>query len=138
MQFIDFTTIVKEAWQAYDDTRTIVRIVDISAKVSTNHVYRVTFEDKSFIIAKLSYYGKFEHFAEDHTIIDVMSNNMPAPFENLLARSLMKGNGLFIYRYKNHIIDAWVVFYRAIEIKKRMPQRLNEEQIEKFAEQLAL
>ena len=88
MQFIDFTTIVKEAWQAYDDTRSIVRIVDISAKVSTNHVYRVTFEDESFIIAKLSYYGKLEHFKEDHTIIDVMSNNLPAPFENRSAKCL--------------------------------------------------
>ena len=50
MQFIDFTTIdfaaiVNEAWEAYDNTRKIIRIVDISAKVSTNHVYRVTFSE---------------------------------------------------------------------------------------------
>src|SRR3569623_1904217 len=74
MPFIDFTAIVKEAWQAYDNTREIVRIVDISAKVSTNHVYRVTFSDKSFIIAKLSYYGQHEHFVEDHSIINSLSN----------------------------------------------------------------
>lgn len=138
LRFIDFTAIVKEAWRAYDNTRKIIRITDISAKVSTNHVYRVTFEDESFIIAKLAYYGQFEHFKQDHTIIDVMSNNMPAPFENVLARSLIKGNDLFIYRYKNEAIDAWVVFYRAIQIRKRLPRRLDEEQIEKFAEQLAL
>ena len=52
MEFIDFTAIVKEAWQAYDDTRKIIRIVDISAKVSTNHVYRVTFEDKKLHYCK--------------------------------------------------------------------------------------
>lgn len=138
MSFIDFTAIVKEAWQAYDDTRKIIRIVDISAMVSTNHVYRITFADKSFMIAKLSYYGKFEHFREDHTIIDAMSNNLPAPFENLMARALMKGNKLFIYRYNNGVVDAWVIFYRPIHIKKRLPRRLDEEQIEKFAEQLAL
>lgn len=138
LQFIDFTAIVKEAWEAYDETRKIISIVDISAKVSTNHVYRVKFEDENFIIAKLSYYGKFEHFEQDHKIIDVMSNNMPAPFENVLARSLMKGNKLFIHRYKTDVIDAWVIFYRPIQIKKRSPRRLNEEQIEKFAEQLAL
>jgi len=138
LQFIDFTAIVKEAWRAYDDTRKIIRITDISARVSTNHVYRVTFEDESFIVAKLSYYGQFEHFEEDHTIIDVMSNNMPAPFENLLARSLMKGSKLFIYRYQNDIIDAWVIFYRPIQIKRRSPRRLDDEQIEKLAEQLAL
>jgi hypothetical protein len=138
MSYIDFTAIVNEAWQAYDDTRKIVRIVDISAKVSTNYVFRVTFEDKSFIIAKLSYYGKFEHFAEDHTIINIMSNNLPAPFENVMARALMKDNNLFIYRFENGIINAWIVFYRPIEIKKRMPKRLNEEHIEKFGEQIAL
>jgi len=138
MAFIDFTAIVKEAWHAYDSTRTIVRITDISAKVSTNHVYRIRFTDNSFIIAKLSYFGKYEHFVEDHAIIDTLSNNLPAPFENFLARSLMKGNSLFIYRYTNEILDAWVVFYRPIAIKKRLPKRLDEEQISKLGEQIAL
>ena len=135
---IDFTTIVKEAWNAYDNTREIIRVVDISAKVSTNHVYRVTFSDLSFIIAKLSYFGQFEHFVEDHSIIDTLSNNLPAPFENFLARSLAKGKHLFVYRYQNDVLDAWVVFYRPIQIKKRLPRRLDTEQIVKFAEQLAL
>jgi hypothetical protein len=138
MPFIDFTTIVKQAWQQYDDTREIRRIVDISAKVSTNYVYKITFSDDSFIIAKLSYFGKYEHFVEDHTIINSLSNNLPAPFENFLARSLMKGNSLYVYRFQNEILDAWVVFYRPIEIKKRLPRRLDEEQIIKLGEQLAL
>ncbi|NNV56430.1 aminoglycoside phosphotransferase/kinase family protein [Limnovirga soli] len=138
MAFIDFTSIVKEAWQAYDNTREIVRIVDISAKVSTNYVFKITFSDRNFIIAKLSYFGKYEHFVEDHTIINSLSNNLPAPFENLLARSLMKGNSLFVYRFQNEILDAWVVFYRPITIKKRLPRRLNDEEIVKLGEQVAL
>jgi Ser/Thr protein kinase RdoA (MazF antagonist) len=138
MHFIDFTTIVKEAWQDYDNTREIARIVDISAKVSTNHVYRITFTDESFIIAKLSYFGKYEHFVEDHSIIDTLSNNLPAPFENFLARSLAKGNFLYVYRFQNQILDAWVVFYRPIAIKKRLPRRLEEDQIVKLAEQVAM
>jgi len=138
MPFIDFTAIVKEAWQAYDNTREIVRIVDISAKVSTNHVYRVTFKDGSFIIAKLSYYGKYEHFREDHSIIDALSNNLLSPFENFLARSLRKGNELYVYRFKSIILDAWVVFYRPIKIKQRMPRRLEESHIIKLGEQVAL
>ncbi len=138
MPFIDFTTIVKEAWQDYDNTREIIRIVDISAKVSTNYVYRVTFSDGNFIIAKLSYFGKYEHFVEDHSIIDTLSNNLPAPFENFLARSLAKGNFLYVYRFQNEILDAWVVFYRPITIKKRLPKRLDEGQIVKLAEQVAL
>jgi len=137
MAFIDFTAIVKEAWQAYDNTREIKRIVDISAKVSTNHVYRITFNDGNFIIAKLSYFGKHEHFVEDHTIINSLSNNLPAPFDNFLARSLMKGNDLFVYRFQNEILDAWVVFYRPMAIKKKLPRRLDEDQIIKLAEQVA-
>jgi Ser/Thr protein kinase RdoA (MazF antagonist) len=128
----------KEAWQDYDNTREIARIVDISAKVSTNYVYRVTFTDGNFIIAKLSYFGKYEHFVEDHSIIDTLSNNLPAPFENFLARSLAKGKFLYVYRFQNQILDAWVVFYRPIAIKKRLPGRLDEEQIVKLGEQIAL
>lgn len=138
MPFIDFTEIVKEAWQAYDNTREIKRIVDISAKVSTNHVYRITFTDDSIIIGKLSYFGAYDHFVEDHSIIDSLSNNLPAPFENLLARSLAKGDKLFVYRYQKDLLDVWVVFYRPITIKKRLPRRLNEEQIVKLGEQIAL
>lgn len=138
MLFIDFTAIVKEAWIAYDNTREIIRIADISAKVSTNHVYRITFSDRSFIIAKLSYFGTYEHFVEDHSIIDTLSNNLPSPFENFLARSLAKGRFLFVHRFQNEIINAWVVFYRPITIKKRLPRRLDELQIVKLAEQVAL
>lgn len=138
MLFIDFTKIVKEAWVAYDNTREIIRIADISAKVSTNHVYRVTFSNGDFIIAKLSYFGRFDHFVEDHSIIDTLSNNLPSPFENFLARSLAKGRSLFVYRYQNEILDAWVVFYRPITIKKRLPKRLDDLQIVKLAEQVAL
>lgn len=138
LPFIDFTAIVKDAWVAYDNTRKIVRITDISAKVSTNHVYRITFDDGNYIIGKLSYFGKYEHFVEDHSIIDTLSNNLPAPFENFLARSLAKGNFLYVYRHKHELIDAWVVFYRPIGIKKRMPRRLDENQIMKLGEQIAL
>src|SRR4051812_17988548 len=138
MPFIDFIAIVKEAWLAYDRTREIARIVDISAMVSTNHVYRITFVDGNFIIAKLSYFGEYDHFVEDHSIIDTLSNNLPAPFENFLARSLAKGNRLFVYRYQDKVLDAWVVFYRPIVIKKRLPKRLEESQIIKLGEQVAL
>lgn len=137
MPFIDFTEIVKEAWQAYDNTREIKRIVDISAKVSTNHVYRITFTDGSIIIGKLSYFGAYDHFVEDHSIINSLSNNLPSPFENFLARSLAKGDKLYVYQYKNNLLNVWVVFYRPITIKKRLPRRLNEAQIVKLAEQIA-
>ena len=137
MHFIDFITIVRYAWLAYDPSRSIKSISDISAKVSTNHVYKIIFEDKSFVIAKLSYFGKHEHFVEDHTIINVMANNLPTPFENFLARSLMKGTELFVHRFTNDLIDAWVIFYNPVKIKKRMPKRLDEKEIRNLARQFA-
>lgn len=137
MYRIDFLKIVKLAWLNYDPSRTILSLEDISAKVSTNHVYKMTFEGNGSIIAKLSYFGRHEHFVEDHTIINSLSNNLPAPYENFLSRSLMKRNQLYVYRYNDSLIDAWVVFYRPIKIKKRLPRRLNKEQIAIFGKQIA-
>jgi len=138
MSQIDFNAIVRDAWNDYDASRSINSITDISAMVSTNHVYRIKFDDGSFIIAKLSYFGKYAHFVEDHTIINSLSNNLPDPFYHFLARSLMKKNELFVYHHKNEAADVWVVFYRPIKIKNKLPARLEEDQIIKLARQFAL
>ncbi|MCG8374083.1 MAG: hypothetical protein MI700_11135 [Balneolales bacterium] len=137
MAYTNFNQIVREAWEHYDPSREIVRIVDVSAKVSTNHVYRITLKDRNFIIAKLSYFGKYEHFLEDHTIINSLSNNLPFPYENFLARSLMKGNELFVYRFQDDMVNAWVVFYRPVKTKTKLPRRLDEDQIKRFANEAA-
>jgi hypothetical protein len=105
--------------------------------VSTNHVYKIQLKDGETIIAKLSYFGKFEHFVEDHTIINVLSNNLPVRYENFLSRALMKGNQLFVHRFQNDIIDAWVVFYRPIRIKNSMPKRLENADIDKLGIEFA-
>jgi len=133
----DYHAIIRYAWTAYDPSRVIESTTDISARVSTNHVYKVTFTDKSFVIAKLSYFGRYEHFVEDHRIINVLANNLPAPFENLLARSLIKSTSLFVHRYIHEDIDVWVVFYRAVRIKTRLPRRLDDEHIMKLGKEFA-
>tara|TARA_Y200000002_G_scaffold381764_1_gene396716 strand:- start:1429 stop:2469 length:1041 start_codon:yes stop_codon:yes gene_type:complete len=136
MSFIDFNAIVRSAWHDYDSSRELLHIEDISAKVSTNHVYRMILSDKTSIVAKLSYFGRYEHFVEDHSIINSLSNNLPNPFEDVLSRSLMKGNGLFVYRHKQESADVWVVFYRPIKTRHKLPKRLDEEQIVKFGNQM--
>ena len=137
MDEMDFKTIIRYAWMEYDPSRAIKSIIDISAKVSTNHVYKITLTNKTIIIAKLSYFGKYEDFVEDHTIINVLSNNLTYPFEGVLSRSFMKKNDLFIHRFKNDVIDAAVVFYRPVKVKVRPPQRFNEEQITKLGKEFA-
>lgn len=136
-QFIDFIEIIKEAWRNYDDSRPIKAVEDISAKVSTNHVYRIWLEDESVTIAKLSYFGKFEHFKEDHTIVNALANNLPAPFENFLAKSLTKHGDLFIHQYNDSSLKAWVVFYNPIRVDHRPQKKQSEEQIKILAEELA-
>ena len=133
----DIHEVVSRAWNNYDATRTIVSITDISAKVSTNHVYRVRFKDGTFVISKVSYFGKYEHFVEDHTIINVLANNLPQPFENVLAHSLMKKSELYTYREKHSIQDIWVVFYRPIKTKQRLPRRLSSDEIINMGRQFA-
>ena len=122
---------------AYDATRKIKDISDISAKVSTNHVYKVELEDGGWVIAKLSYFGKYEHFVEDHTIINVLNNNLPAPFDNFLARSLMKKDKLFVHRFQSGNIDAWVIFYLPVRMVQLLPKRLTERHIKKLAVEVA-
>nr|WP_293838802.1 hypothetical protein [uncultured Arsenicibacter sp.] len=132
MRMIDYPAIIRQAWAAFDASHTIHTIEDISAKVSTNHVFRVRFDNDDIVIAKLSYFGKYEHFKEDHRIIHALANNLLYPFENVLAKSLLKNNQVFTYRFKDDLIDTWVVFYNPIRTMHRMPRRLDEEHIRKL------
>ena len=100
-------------------------------------VYKISFYDRQPVFAKLSEYGNFEHFKEDHIIINNLANNLEAPYENFLARSLVKRNDLFIYRYYEQNSTAWVVFYNPIKIKHKMPRRLEDKHIRKLGRELA-
>lgn len=135
---INFEEIITTAWAQYDDSKHIVAIEDVSAKVSTNHVFKVTFEERNPVYAKLSYYGQYEHFREDHMIINNLANNLESPYENFLARSLVKNNEVFMYRYQDNCHDTWVIFYNPIHIRKKMPRRLDEKHIVKIGTELAL
>jgi hypothetical protein len=133
---LDYTFIIKKAWEGYDASKSIRDIEDISAMVSTNHVFRITFHDEDIIIAKLSYFGKYENFKEDHRIIHSLSNNLLYPFENLLAKSLLKNNRVYVYRYRQGKTDAWVVFYNPSRILDRLPRRLEDYHIIKLGQQV--
>ncbi len=133
---MDYSLIIKKAWEGYDASKPIKAIDDISAMVSTNHVFRVTFQDDDIIIAKLSNFGTYEYFKEDHRIIHSLSNNLLYPFENLLAKSLLKNNRVYIYHYKYRRMEAWVVFYNPTRILERLPRRLEDEHIIKLGQQV--
>ncbi|HVW12178.1 MAG TPA: hypothetical protein VHB54_00055 [Mucilaginibacter sp.] len=133
---MDYSHILRKAWEGYDASKTIRAIEDISALVSTNHVFKITFHDDDIVIAKLSHFGKYEYFKEDHRIIHSLSNNLLYPFENVLSKSLLKNNRVYIYRHKHGKDDAWVVFYNPTRIDQRMPRRLDEHHIRKLGQQI--
>lgn len=132
----NYSDIIQQAWNGYDPSRRIVRIEDISPLVSTNHVYNVTFADDDIVIAKLSSFGKYEHFKEDHRIIHALGNNLLYPFENLLAKSLLKNNRVYTYHYKKGKAEAWVVFYNPSRVMGRLPRRLDDNLIRSLGRQV--
>ena len=137
MRLVDYPTIIRKAWAGFDASVQIQTIEDISARVSTNHVFKVTFDDGDSIIAKLSYFGKYEHFLEDHRIIHVLSNNLLYPFENVLAKSLVRDGQVYTYRHQDGFVDAWVVFYNPIRIQQKLPRRLEAHHIRELGRQIA-
>jgi len=133
----NYSYIIEQAWKGYDDSKKIKKIEDISVNVSTNRVFRVLFEDEDMVVAKLSWFGNYEHFKEDHRIIHSLGNNLLYPFENLLAKSLLKNNRVYIYRHRKKNMDAWVVFYNPIRFLNKFPRRLEEKHIKRFGQQIA-
>lgn len=132
---IDVPEIIHKAWEGYDSSRKIATIEDISILVSTNVVLKITFADEDFVIAKVSSFGKYEYFKEDHRIIHSLSNNLLYPFENLIGKSLLKNNRVYTYRYKKGKTDMWVVFYNPTRVMQRLPARLEENHIKSLGRQ---
>ncbi|MFV0591649.1 MAG: hypothetical protein ACK5M7_09710 [Draconibacterium sp.] len=139
MQKADYAQIIKLAWYELDGERHEIKgVFDVSAMVSTNHVYKLSFYKREPVFAKISEYGNFEDFREDHIIINNLANNLEFPYQMFLAQSLVKRNELFVYRY--HELDgssAWVVFYNPILIKNKLPRRLETKHIKKLGRELA-
>ena len=133
----EITSIIEYAWRAYDHTRHIAKVTNISAAVSTNTVFRLDLEDGNEVIAKVTIFGSFENFAEDHTIINVLANNLPVRYANFLSRALMKGNQLFFHRYIDADTDAWVVFYRPIHMQQKPPKKLTLDQVANLGREMA-
>ncbi len=137
MQHFDFIQIIKRAWHEFDSRHEIRGVYDVSAYVSTNQVYKISFYKREPVFAKLSDYGRFEDFREDHIIINNLANNLEAPYQMFLAQSLVKKNELFTYLFHQENSSAWVVFYNPIQFKTKLPARLDEKLIRKLGRELA-
>ena len=126
--------VVRRAWDDYGDPRPIVDIVEVSAFVSTNHVYRVSLGDGTHVIAKVSNYGSYYLFREDHDRLHRCVEQLAATrFEGFMADVLVKGGR--VYTFYDGLV--WAAFYHELERRDSLPRILTDEQIDNTAQEIA-
>jgi hypothetical protein len=131
----DPTTHVRRAWHRFGDLRTIVDITDMSAMVSTNTVMRVTLSDGSAVFSKVSSYGSYFLFAEDHDRLHRLTLLLrDTRFAGLMADSLTLPDGRPFTYYDG---EVWVVFYNEVEQRDRLPRILTDRHIANLAREMA-
>ena len=129
------THTVHDAWSDYGDSDSIVSLVETSAGVSTNRVYHVRLLSGRSVFAKVSSYGSYVHFRQDHARINQWCNLLAGTrYERFLARVLLKGRE--VYSYYDH--GTWVAFYEEAPRRSFLPRVLSDEQIENLAREAAL
>jgi hypothetical protein len=126
--------LVATAWSEYDDSRTIDHVVEVSAHVSTNRVFRVVFNDSSHIVAKISSYGSYFLFAEDHDRLFTSAQLLRGTrWEGFLAEVLPRDG----HAYTWYDGTYWVAFYADVERAMQLPAILNDDQIGNLAREIA-
>ncbi len=127
--------VVDTAWHDYGDPRRLVGVTELSAMVSTNRVYLLTLDDGSTAIAKVSNYGSFFLFAEDHDRIHRCHALLQGGrFEHFLADSLTTAAGRPYIWYDG---EMWAVMYNEVPARDRLPRVLTQDQIDNLADEVA-
>lgn len=125
---------VAAAWAGLGDPRTLVELVELSAMVSTNRVYRLVLDDGSSLIAKTSNYGSFFLFAEDHDRLNRCNQLfVGSRYEQFLSDAVTLGDRPYLW-YDGQI---WATFYDEVPIADRLPRVLTPAQIDNLADEMA-
>lgn len=131
---IDAERIVRLAWTYYGDNRSIVEIVEVSAHVSTNHVFRLHLDDDSHVVGKVSSYGSYFLFAEDHDrlfkLVQSLSNSRWSGF---LAQVLPRDGRAYTW-YDG---SCWAAFYNDVERGTQLPRIISTDDIVFLAREIA-
>ena len=127
-------TAVAAAWAGYGDPRTIVGIDEVSANVSTNRVYRVHLDDGSTLIGKVSSYGSYFLFVEDHERLSRCSTLLEGTrFEGMLADVWHRDGRIYTW-YDQRM---WAVFYDDVPRRDSLPRVLSLDQIRNLGREMA-
>ena len=131
---IDAERIVRLAWTDYGDNRSIVEIIEVSAHVSTNHVFRLHLDDGSHVVGKVSSYGSYFLFAEDHDrlfkLVQSLSNSRWSGF---LAQVLPRDGRAYTW-YDG---SCWAAFYNDVERGTQLPRIISTDDIVFLAREIA-
>ncbi|HEX6242278.1 MAG TPA: hypothetical protein VFZ61_15310, partial [Polyangiales bacterium] len=123
----DVPPVLHEAWTQYDPDDAIVLLRETSAGVSTNRVYYVALSSGRHVFAKVSSYGSYVHFRQDHARINQWIQKLAGTrYDHFLARVLLKGGEVFTYERDG----VWVAFYEEAARRGVLPRVLNDWQIE--------
>src|SRR5262249_8101788 len=112
----------------------VVDVQETSARVSTNRVYRLSLASGRAVFAKVSSYGSYVHFRQDHLRIrewiDLLHGS---PYESFRARVLLKNGDVYSYEHEGE----WVVFYEEAPRRGVLPRVLSDRQVENLGREMA-
>lgn len=126
--------ILTEGWLATHDPRRLVSAQEFRMPVSTNRVYRLAFDDGSHAIAKVTSFGSFVHFRQDHERIcrwiELLRGTRWARF---LAPVIARDGHPLLHRDG----PSWVAFYQDVQAGEPLPRVLCDRDIENLAGEMA-
>jgi hypothetical protein len=103
--------------------------------VSTNRVYRLILDTGDTVVAKVSNYGSFFLFAEDHDRLHRATRLLAGTrYERFLASMLSDDKGGPYIFYDG---EYWATLYEEVPIGDRLPRILTEAQIDNLAIEMA-
>ena len=131
---IDAERIVRLAWDDYGDKRSVIGIVEVSAHVSTNHVFRIHLNDGSHVVGKVSSYGSYFLFAEDHDrLFKLVQSLGNTRWSGFLAQVLPRDGRAYTW-YDG---SCWAAFYNDVERGTQLPRIITTDDITFLAREIA-
>lgn len=122
------------AWDAYADSRRVIGVTEVSANVSTNRVYRMHLDDGTSVIAKVSSYGSYFLFLEDHERLNTCAALLHGTrFGGMLAEVWQRDGRLFSWYDRS----MWAVFYDDVPRRDALPRVLNAGQLANLGREMA-
>src|SRR4029079_8163746 len=125
---------VDAAWAAYGDGRTIAEVEEVSANVSTNRVYRLHLDDSSTLITKVSSYGSYFLFVEDHDRLSRCAHLLhDTRFGGMLAGVWHRDGRIFTWYERN----MWAVCCDDVPRREALPRILQPDQVANLGREMA-